>query len=67
MLCYMLCYADLVVGLCIAYTWLGISPVGESVHNVAHVPVLVPVLAQDLNPLVGNGHLKAVVEPNTPL
>ncbi len=59
--------SHLVMGLCIAHAGLGIPPVGECVYDVAHVPVLVPVLAQDLNPLVCNGHLQPVVKAHAPL
>ena len=55
------------MGLCVAHTGLGIPPVGERVNDVAHVPVLIPVLAQDLDPLVCNGHLQPVVKAHAAL
>ena len=39
------------------------TPVGQRVHDVAHVPVLVPLLLQQFDPHVGHGHGEAVVEP----
>ena len=59
--------SHLVMRLCVAHAGLGIPPVGESVDDVAHVPLLIPVLAQDVNPLVCNGHLQPVVKAHATL
>lgn len=53
----------LVMALCITYTGFSIASIGEGVHNVAHVPVMVAQLLQDVYPLVRDGHLQAVVKP----
>lgn len=38
------------------------TPVSQREDDVAHVPILIPVLLQQLNPLVGDCHGQAVVE-----
>lgn len=37
---------------------VSVLPVGHGVHNVAHVPLVVILGLQHLNPLVSNGHLR---------
>lgn len=41
--------------------------VGERVHDVAHLPVLVALLLQQLDPHVRDGHAQPVVEPGAAL
>ena len=43
------------------------APVRQRVDDVAHVPVLVFELFDELDPLVGNGHAEAVVEADATL
>ena len=55
------------MGLCIGDAALLPAPVGQGVHDVANVPVLVPLLLQQLDPHVRHGHRQTVVEPATTL
>ncbi len=43
------------------------TPVGQSVNNVAHVPIVVLELLQQLDPLVRNSHAKTIVKPEAAL
>ena len=56
----------LVVRLSIGDTGLRIPPVGQGVGDVAHLPGLIRGL-EDLDPLVCDGHLQAVIEAHTTL
>mmetsp|Transcript_3077 Transcript_3077/g.5033 ORF Transcript_3077/g.5033 Transcript_3077/m.5033 type:complete len:228 (-) Transcript_3077:1852-2535(-) len=60
-------YKRLIVALGVGDAALGVATVGEGVDDIAHFPGHVIVLFHQLNPFVGDGHLKAVVKPNTTL
>mmetsp|Transcript_10693 Transcript_10693/g.29307 ORF Transcript_10693/g.29307 Transcript_10693/m.29307 type:complete len:435 (+) Transcript_10693:1707-3011(+) len=55
------------MGLSVPHAWLSIPPVGQRVHQIAHVPVLIVPCLQRLNPLVCNSHLQAVVKAHASL
>ena len=57
----------LVVGLSVGHAGLLVAPVGQRVHDVAHLPLVVRLLAQQLDPLVRDGHLQPVVEADASL
>lgn len=42
----------LVMALCIPYAGFSVASIGEGVHDIAHVPVMVAQLLQDVHPLV---------------
>lgn len=58
---------NLVMALCIRDGALHPASVGKSVHDVAHLPVLVAFLLQQLDPHVGYGHAQPVVEASAAL
>ncbi len=55
------------MGFGISDACLCIAAVGQRVHDVAHFPLVIRLLFQQLNPLVRNGHLQPVVKPNASL
>ena len=59
--------ANLVVRHCVAHARLGVAAIGQGVYNVAHIPVIVVNLGEDLNPLVCDCHLQPVVKAHTTL
>mmetsp|Transcript_17773 Transcript_17773/g.41029 ORF Transcript_17773/g.41029 Transcript_17773/m.41029 type:complete len:473 (-) Transcript_17773:1167-2585(-) len=52
----------LVVALAVANNLLLVPPVGERVHNVPHLPLVIGELLEQLDPHVRRSHRKAVVE-----
>lgn len=59
--------ACLVVAFCVSHTRLCISAVGQSVDDVAHIPVVITEFLQHIDPLVCNRHLQAVVKSDASL
>lgn len=57
----------LVMGFGVCDACLRVAAVGQRVHDVAHLPLVVCLLLQQLNPLVRNRHLQPVVEPDASL
>ena len=55
------------MGLGVGDAGLFVAAVGERVHDVAHLPLVVRLLLQQLDPLVRNGHLQPVVKPDAAL
>ncbi len=52
---YLVAHEGLIVTLAVANSELGVPPVAESRDDLEHGPVLVPLVLQELYPLVGDG------------
>jgi hypothetical protein len=55
---------SLVVTLRVCDALFAVTPVGERVYNIAHVPFVIRLVLQEFDPHIGDCHRKAIIKAN---